>query len=211
MDNIRLPPLFPIEKVIYFLPEAGTREPISAYDSSTLDLYFNIKNTVNNKPLDSIALNVDTLYEFELGLTSYSHLQAPDCLVLPRSSASKVEASGPKYLIAGECEKLNTIDMTNDDQINVKSFHNSISFRLANTMGLIDRDYRGNWIARGVFDYYSLHTGRKSFLLDNTKPWLQVWCPDPEYKLKVVKTFQEVPENYRYTLRGAGGFGSSNK
>ena len=200
-----------MNKVIYFLPAEGTRSPVSAYQSSTLDLYFNIVNESTGLPVDGLALTTYSLYEFSLGLTSYSHLEAPDCLVLPRSSASKINSGGTANLIAGESEDVGMINMSNRDNLNVKIMQQTVSFRLANTLGLIDRDYRGNWIARGGFDYWGSETARRRFWLDNSKPWLQAWCPDPEYKLQVVSSLEEIPVDYRHTLRGSGGFGSSNK
>jgi hypothetical protein len=135
-----------------------------------------------------------------LGIRAYPTPEAGDYLVLPRSSASSILGSTfsqhPAYSPDGVPLSLNKLK-------------DIASLSLLNTVGLIDRDYRGIVMARAHLDI-NMTDVTQPVMLDLSKPWFQAWSPNPEVKFLIVSSIEEVPEEIRTTSRGAGGFGSSN-
>lgn len=108
--------------IIYVL-NTNSRAPRQAYDSTGLDLYFNV-------PGEELKLWPGRTYQMDLGIRLYS-LKGDNgsAFIIPRSSASKLE---------GEWE---------EEREGVSSIKQS-SLELANTIGFIDWDYRGPVTAR---------------------------------------------------------------
>lgn len=73
--------------------------------------------------------------------------------------------------------------------------------RLANSVGVIDAGYRGNYLA--VFDNWRF----SPFKVDQLQRLVQICAPNLTYPMKV----ELVEELGEMTLRGEGGFGSSGK
>jgi len=74
--------------------------------------------------------------------------------------------------------------------------------RLANSIGVIDSGYRGNYIA--VFD----NCKEESFKVEKGQRLVQICPPNLTYPLKVIIVDELVNMD---TERGAGGFGSSGR
>jgi len=72
--------------------------------------------------------------------------------------------------------------------------------RLANSLGIIDAGYRGNYIA--AFD----NIRAADFRVEREQRLVQICPPNLTYPLRV-----ELVEDLDETLRGAGGFGSTGK
>ncbi len=72
--------------------------------------------------------------------------------------------------------------------------------RLANSIGIIDAGYRGNYIA--AFD--NIRT--ESFKVERLQRLVQICPPNLTYPLRV-----ELVEDLEQTIRGTGGFGSTGK
>jgi len=72
--------------------------------------------------------------------------------------------------------------------------------RLANSIGIIDSGYRGNYIA--AFD----NIRSESFKVERLQRLVQICPPNLTYPLRV-----ELVEELEQTTRGAGGFGSTGK
>ena len=73
--------------------------------------------------------------------------------------------------------------------------------RLANSIGVIDSGYRGNYIA--VFD----NVRQDTFKVESGQRLVQICAPNIMYPIKV-ELVDDLGED---TLRGAGGFGSTGK
>ena len=187
-------------KIIYVVPEPGSSTPLKGHDSGTIDLFFHVNDDKGNPYRGRILFQRSSSFTCSLGIRTYPTPEAGDYLVLPRSSASSVTGSTfsqhPAYSEEGTPLSLNKIK-------------DIASMYLLNTVGLIDRDYRGIVMARARIDVDV--TDPLGIMLDLSKPWFQAWSPDPEVKFLIVSSIEEVPEEIRTTSRGAGGFGSSNK
>jgi len=72
--------------------------------------------------------------------------------------------------------------------------------RLANSVGVIDAGYRGNYIA--AFD----NIRAAGFKVEKGQRLVQICAPNITYPLRV-----EIVEELDLTVRGAGGFGSTGK
>ena len=72
--------------------------------------------------------------------------------------------------------------------------------RLANSIGIIDAGYRGNYIA--AFD--NIRT--ESFKVERLQRLVQICPPNLTYPLRL-----ELVEDLEQTIRGTGGFGSTGK
>jgi dUTP pyrophosphatase len=72
--------------------------------------------------------------------------------------------------------------------------------RLANSIGIIDAGYRGNYIA--AFDNIQAAV----FKVDRLQRLVQICPPNLTYPMRV-----ELVENLEQTIRGEGGFGSTGK
>ena len=77
---------------------------------------------------------------------------------------------------------------------------NKTPLRLANSLGIIDAGYRGNYIA--AFD----NIRGAGFRVEQEQRLVQICPPNLTYPLRV-----ELVEDLDETLRGVGGFGSTGK
>ena len=87
------------------------------------------------------------------------------------------------------------------------TYENS-NIKLANTVGYIDHDYRGEWQARILID-----TKANIFTLKSGKCYLQVVPHNftGEVNYEIVTSIDSIPVEMRETLRGGGGFNSSDE
>ncbi len=187
-------------KIIYVVPEPGSNAPLKGHDSGTIDLFFHVNDDKGNLYTGKVPFHRSSSFTCSLGIRAYPTPEAGDYLVLPRSSASSILGSTfsqhPAYSADGVPLSLNKLK-------------DIASLSLLNTVGLIDRDYRGIVMARAHLDI-NMTDITQPVMLDLNKPWFQAWSPNPEVKFLIVSSIEEVPEEIRTTSRGAGGFGSSN-
>jgi hypothetical protein len=162
----------------------------SAYSSSGLDIPFNLGEDLY---IDRYKYE-DNVIIMKLGIVTYSPI---DLLMIPRSGTSLVE----KFTF-GELGSKNS-----DLEPQKIEIYNKSSIRLANTVGFIDHDYRGEWQARIMID-----SRAPNFCLKKGKAYLQM-VPfnyhGPVF-YQIVKTIEDVPAHLRETERGTGGFNSSD-
>lgn len=182
---------------IYVVPEPGTIAPSIAYEAQSIDLYFRIPGAFEIKGTD-----INWVYEIPMGIKTYVQSGSPGMFMLPRSSASLT--TKPKnttnYFIPDIEGSLDDKWTAADKCLRI---YKPTGIRLANTLGYIDADYRGEWIARIITDGEAL--------LDPNKSYFQAIPHDPSYKFKIVSSLEDIPRDIIETTRGAGGFGSSNK
>lgn len=187
-------------KIIYVVPEPGSNTPLKGHDSGTIDLFFHVNDDKGQPYTGKVPFYRSSSFTCSLGVKTYPTPEAGDYLILPRSSASSVLggtfSQHPAYSQDGVPLSLNRVK-------DIASIH------LLNTVGLIDRDYRGIVMARARLEV-DMTDVTTPVLLDLSKPWFQAWSPNPEVKFLIVPSIEEVPEEIRTTSRGAGGFGSSN-
>ena len=81
-----------------------------------------------------------------------------------------------------------------------------LSVRVANIVGLIDSDYRGNIMVTALYDRYSNPAASKTLLLEEGNRYFQMVVV-PHFDTANVTYVDELP----VSERGVGGFGSSNK
>lgn len=174
------------EKIIYVLVEKDSVNDAikSAYGDPTIDLPFDI-----DKPMQ--IWDKGLMYRVPLGIRTFTDKGAGSILMVPRSSS-------------GNLLKREAVNVVDRFPLGVKVYNLS-SIRLANTVGVIDASYRGEWLAMLVLD------GIEKVTLNPGTPYLQAFCTNPEYNFKVVRSIDEVPEALRETERGANGFGSSSQ
>lgn len=224
---------------VYYNPEVVDK-PSIAYESNAFDIHF--PDSFYQMLSASGGPHRHVTYSVPLGLRTFVH---PDnqkpIIIIPRSSASLVGT-------------LPEIKSLSDNEYGVK-VHPIQQLRLANTAGLIDWDYRGEWQARFSIESegpmwvwhdqpvrrwlktlasrFLYHVGclvNSDTLMDKSirmaerigleATSLQAYLPRKAYLQGIVEGFDEViftdnlddiPEEYRETSRGAGGFGSSDK
>lgn len=165
------------------------KEPRVENKARTMDLWFPaFPDSLLRDMEDSIM--TPAYLEIDLGVKTYYDPNLPEILMMPRSSASLMQ--------------WHVKDGNYSDSINV--YYGAAFLTLANTVGVIDSTYRGEWKARCL-----IH-GDVSDFSDyiNEKPWLQA-VPLFDAEWIVVDSVDEVPENLLNTERGEGGFGSTDK
>jgi dUTPase len=165
--------------------------PKTAYESATLDLQFDI-----TEPIDLVQ---GFTYTIPLGIKSYMNLKGSPIMVAPRSSSSLVSK-----------REIQFTDRLNGDQIRaagVKAIHENGGLFLANTFGVIDTDYRGEWMAR----VYTNSTKLEGITLEPGAYYLQAVAMNDKASFYVMPFGEAPPEEYVNTTRGSGGFGSSGK
>lgn len=162
----------------------------TAYDSNGLDIPFNLGKDLT---LPKVLYKDNTIV-MHLGFKTYSPI---DLLLIPRSGSSLVE----KHMFG-------SVDAVDVDlkETSVDVYNNSC-IKLANTVGYIDHDYRGEWQAR-----IQIESNDSSFTLKAGKCYLQMvphnYTGGVDYK--IVTSPSDVPEHLRVTERGEGGFNSSD-
>jgi hypothetical protein len=174
-----------------------------AYNANSLDLIFptiltDFEIFSHMSDIGDENSNEALAYTFNLGFKTFAPLGA-DMLMLPRSSSGNLNkqslsSSDIRHTYGKTSEEFNG------------TFQNIFfrsSLKLTNTVGYIDSDYRGEWIANIYLDGYTA-------VLKPGKAYLQAVPVEPsKYRFKIVETISEVPETLRETQRGSGGFGSS--
>ena len=197
------------QKLIYVVPteeaQALGRVPRVGYEANSLDLYFVDK-------LEAVYLAPDTTLQIPLGIKTYCLPGTPGMLCIPRSSSSLL-SKGNKSFIGREKDSQNKYFYTYKDRdygSNIQAYYRS-SLTLENTIGYIDWDWRGEWMARvSINDWQLTYTDDRNYELLLNKPYLQTFCTDETYKFVIVNNLDEVPEEYKAdTSRGEKGFGSS--
>lgn len=178
--------------VVYILVEDESYIKFS-YESSTFDLSFREMDF-----LETTYLYPHNSYKFTTGVKTFT--DSVDFLMVPRSSSGRLE----KGRAAISPDGLHNPVFLDDDRIGVLSVEASSSIKLANTIGVIDRDYKGEWIAWVQADcphWDSVPLRGGSFYLQAV--------PLVPCRFKVVTQIEDVPEPLRTSSRGEGGFGSS--
>ena len=143
----------------------------------------------NNDNVKSLYESHSSYHEGDAGLDLY----CPEDIIIPAKTLGKVN-------LGISCEALN------DSKTEGVSYYlyprSSIiktPLRLANSVGIIDRGYRGNLIA--CFDNIS----DKDYLIEKGTRLVQICAPNLEpITFNIVTTLSE-------TSRGVGGYGSTGK
>lgn len=176
-----------MSNVIYVLVDSErVKDPKTGFDTNTIDLYFPNEILKNGKaPVFANGLtNV-----VKLAIRTFAP-KGRKILLMPRSSASRV------------LEHKNWIDDGSD--------YPTSKIVLANTIGLIDSDYRGEWQVR--FDFVDPYYRNNTLVeIDGERSYFQAVPMDFDSVFKVVHSMEEIPESLWETERGEGGFGSSGK
>lgn len=167
--------------------------PRQNYNSNTFDLFFDIK--------EPILLNPGYVYELPLGIKTFSlkeNASVSDLILFPRSSCSNI----PNNVFNTGTIGLPILDTSMEDRIiNVWP---SNSLRLANTIGYIDNDYRGEWMARVCVD--------RAHELIPDRPYLQTRPYSDNLNIEVITKLSDLPMEYAVsTERGSGGYGSTSQ
>lgn len=177
------------EKVYVLVDNKKVKTPRVENKARTMDLWFpvfspDLLHTIEDNLMTPVYLEID------LGIKTYYNPNLPEILMLPRSSASLMQ--------------WHVKDEGYSDYINV--YHGASFLTLANTVGVIDSTYRGEWKARCL-----IHGDTSEFAdYINKKPWLQaVPLFDAEWIL--VDDVSQIPEELINTERGEGRFGSTDK
>lgn len=153
----------------------------TAYDSSTFDLSFRIDQEV--------SIFSGASFKLKTGVKTFS--DSVDFLMVPRSSSGRLS----KGLFHIEAEPYKSLGI---------EIERPSSLKLANTVGVIDRDYKGEWIAWVQVEAHE----EDNFVLVPGNYYLQA-VPLSPCSIQVVTSLNDVPEALRTSSRGEGGFGSS--
>lgn len=206
--------------------EEEVHRPVQGFDSVSVDLFFPKRavEALNAMKEDSCKSGVwgvepGEYIEIDLGIRLLMRQEEQGCLILPRSSSGAIEKSKGylvKYLAEDETpenaiHRWDTVNLDPKDGVIIRSTKN---LTLANSIGYIDWDYRGNLMARIMFP-------NGQALLDADRPYLQLIplsylasdgmfvCPE-----NLLESFLEERglnlDSYE-TIRGERGFGSSSK
>lgn len=161
-----------------------------------LDVFFNLSGPV--RLLGSDTTSVPLTYSLDLGITLYTDGPWSDFLLLPRSSSSALSQEGLPFH-----PEFDVVDYEKTLKEAGVSFFCSHNMKLANTIGLIDFDYRGKCMARVEVN--------KDCDVNPSKPYFQlVALSSVTYKL--VSSLEEVPELFRKPItRDSAGFGTTDK
>lgn len=160
-----------------------------------LDVFFDIKSDVqlygNESTIDPLT------YHISLGVTLYPPGPGYDFLLLPRSSSSQLSNHVPLFLPEIDVDAYKK-DLDNHG---IKFFE-SHTLELANTVGLIDFDYRGVCQARIQLN--------KDLLIKEDKPYLQL-VSLKECSYVLVYELNQIPSFHLYEVdRDSAGYGTTD-
>ena len=177
-----------------YLYNTNPRPPRKGAVSNTYDLFF----LLGDEPFRVIG---GRTYCMPTGVKMFTNPKLPnygDTIVAPRSSSS---------LLVKNNERSDLVFLPNGTTYEVKSYKN-ISLRITNTIGYIDWEYQNDIQVRFTID--GLEEGEE-FMLDPTKPDVQIFPKDAESRLVVVESLSEIPDEFRKsTQRGERGFGHTD-
>ena len=143
----------------------------------------------NDENVKSFYVNHSNYYPGDAGLDIFT----PETIVVPPRGMGKVVTGISCEAFTDDMEKGLSYYMYPRSSI-VKT-----PFRLANSVGIIDRDYRGNLIA--CFDNIS----DEEYVIEKGTRLIQICAPNLEpIEFKLVTELSE-------TKRGKGGYGSTGK
>lgn len=205
-------PMYSRGSTIYIVPTDEAKErgfvPFPGNNmASTLDCYCDATDAIEEMK-DGGLFNHFSGFNYELqdltlktslGFRAYSPIHAEAFFIYPRSSS-------------GVLEKNNVLSQNG----HLKNVYQKASISLANTVGVIDHDYRGEVFAmvnlNGKFEDASLDHEKFLTSLFHTKPRVQAVAPQG-YQFKIVDSIDEIddPATDLTTERGEGGFGSTDK
>lgn len=155
--------------------------PVSKLEANSVDLFFETDRLLPNKMVAELDLNIKV----------YSRNSS--FWIAPRSSASAIQKQVGLVGDSSTYEGLTKFNIS-----------------LANTIGYIDWNYRGPVMARAIVanDAHPLGIGIK---LEHKAYFQLVPCGGQAIDFVIVDNVSMIPEDYHSSVRGEGGFGSSDK
>jgi dUTPase len=165
----------------------------TGHESHSFDMSFRIARPLTLEPGNSYSLTT--------GVRTFS--TRTNFLMVPRSSSGRLlDAPTP----SGQTGLLPSILHQGEGFPDIRT-EAAAGIRLANTLGVIDWDYRGEWKAWVQADY---NNSNRLVTLQPGKFYLQA-VPLTPCNYVFTDNISDIPEALRETSRGEGGFGSSGK
>jgi dUTP pyrophosphatase len=168
-----------------------------------LKLPADLPSQIHNMYIEAVALHnesINTQCYFDAGF----NLICPADIKVAGLSTVKVDLGvcGAMSYICGSAPKTNSTGTPVGYFLYPRSSTGTKTpLRLANSVGVIDSGYRGNYIA--AFD----NVRSESFQIEQTQRLVQICSPNLTYPLRV-KLVEELDMD---TVRGEGGFGSTGR